>query len=241
MEGPPLSYKDRYKERVKLFIGYDSKQSSICDTCIMSVRDYSNIPFEVIHLDSLRGRGLFWREQATGSTEFTFTRFLAPYLKGYYGYAIFCDSDFIWKCDPLELLDVIDPSKAVSVVKHSISPSQLKSSKMDGQKQFWYPRKNWSSLMVFNCDHPFTKRLTPQVVSESPAGYLHEFSWCNDQYIGSIPHTYNYLVGYYDDIERPKAIHYTDGGPWHPGYENVEFAEEWNFYKGKVIEKYGRL
>lgn len=229
------------KEKVKLFIGHDSKQTSVADTCRLSIEDYSKIRVETIHLTSVVSRGYFWREQAEGSTEFAFTRFLTPYLKGFYGYAIFCDSDFIWNCDPLELLDVIDPTKAVSVVKHNIQKDQIKPFKMDGQKQSWYPRKNWSSLMVFNCDHAFTKRLTPQVVSESPAGYLHEFNWCDDQYIGSIPHTYNYLVGYYNDEVNPKAIHFTDGGPWHPGYENVEFADRFNFYKHKVEEKYGRF
>lgn len=229
------------KESVKLFVGHDTKQSGVYDTCRMSIEDNSNIKVEPIHLSSVRGSGLFWREQAVGSTEFAFTRFLTPYLKGFYGYAIFCDSDFIWNCDPLELLDAVDQSKAVSVVKHNISQEQIKPFKMDGQKQSWYPRKNWSSLMVFNCDHPFTKRLTPQVVSESPAGYLHEFKWCDDKNIGSIPHTYNYLVGYYNDIKDPKAIHFTDGGPWHPGYENVEFADRFNFYKQKLIDKYGRF
>ena len=229
------------KTKVKLFIGHDNKQSSICDACRLSVQDHSNIEIDTIHLNSLQGKGLFWRPQAEGSTDFAFTRFLTPYLKGFYGYAIFCDSDFIWNSDPLELLDVVDQGKAVSVVKHNISQEQIKPFKMDGQKQSWYPRKNWSSLMVFNCDHPFTKRLTPQVVSESPAGYLHEFKWCDDKNIGSIPHTYNYLVGYYNDIEDPKAVHFTDGGPWHPGYENVEFADRFNFYKQKLIDKYGRF
>lgn len=229
------------KDRVKIFIGHDSKQSAICDTCRLSIQDHSDIKIETIHLNSVENGGLFWRQQAEGSTDFAFTRFLTPYLKGFYGYAIFCDSDFIWSCDPLELLDLVDPMKAVSVVQHNIQKDQVKPFKMDGQKQSWYPRKNWSSLMVFNCDHPFTKRLTPQVVSESPAGYLHEFNWCDDKSIGSIPHTYNYLVGYYNDIPDPKAVHYTDGGPWHAGYENVEFADRFNFYKQKVIHKYGRF
>ena len=229
------------KQQVKLFIGHDTKQSSICDTCRLSVEDNSNIEIDVIHLSAMQSKGLFWREQAVGSTEFAFTRFLAPFLKGFYGYAIFCDSDFIWNSDPLELLDIVDSKNAVSVVKHNITKDQIKPVKMDGQKQSWYPKKNWSSLMVFNCDHPFTKRLTPTTVSESPAGYLHEFDWCEENAIGSIPHTYNYLVGYYNDLTEPKAIHYTDGGPWHPGYENVEFADRWNFYKNKVVEKYGRF
>lgn len=229
------------KDRVRLFIGHDSKQSAISDTCRLSIQDHSDIRIETIHLSSLEAGGLFWRQQAEGSTDFAFTRFLTPYLKGFYGYAIFCDSDFIWNCDPLDLLDLIDPMKAVSVVQHNIQKDQIKPFKMDGQKQSWYPRKNWSSLMVFNCDHPFTKRLTPHTVSESPAGYLHEFQWCDNKSIGSIPHTYNYLVGYYNDISNPKAVHYTDGGPWHAGYENVEFADRFNFYKQKVIDKYGRF
>ena len=229
------------KDRVRLFIGHDSKQSAISDTCRLSIQDHSDIRIETIHLSSLEASGLFWRQQAEGSTDFAFTRFLTPYLKGFYGYAIFCDSDFIWNCDPLDLLDLIDPMKAVSVVQHNIQKDQIKPFKMDGQKQSWYPRKNWSSLMVFNCDHPFTKRLTPHTVSESPAGYLHEFQWCDNKSIGSIPHTYNYLVGYYNDISDPKAVHYTDGGPWHAGYENVEFADRFNFYKQKVIDKYGRF
>lgn len=229
------------KDEVKLYIGHDSKQSGIVDTCRLSIKDHSEIKIETIFLNSLRSNGLFWRAQAEGSTDFAFTRFLTPYLKGFYGYAIFCDSDFIWNCDPLELLDVVDKTKAVSVVQHNIQQNQIKPLKMDGQKQIWYPRKNWSSLMVFNCNHAFVKRLTPLTVSESPAGYLHEFQWCNDKHIGNIPHTYNYLVGYYNDIVNPKAVHYTDGGPWHPGYENVEFADRFNFYKNKVIEQYGRF
>lgn len=229
------------KETVKMFIGFDSRQMAAYDACRLSVKDYSNIEVYPINLVSLKHNGLFWRSQGEESTEFAFTRFLAPYLKGFYGYAIFCDSDFIWQCDPLEILDHVDSKNAVSVVKHNISESQVKPFKMDGKKQMWYPRKNWSSLMVFNCDHPFTKRLTPNTVSESPAGYLHEFSWCHDDTIGSLPHTYNYLVGYYNDIPNPKAIHYTDGGPWHPGYENCEFADRWNHYKTKIIELYGRL
>lgn len=227
------------KKNVKMYIGFDSSQALAYDTCRLSIQDYSAVDIHPVSQPILKNAGYFWRDDH-GSTEFAFTRFLAPYLKGYYGYAIFCDSDFIWNCDPTEILDLVDPNHAVSVVKHSIQQSQIKPTKMDNKNQSWYPRKNWSSLMVFNCGHPFCKKITPAIVSESPAGYLHEFTWCSNDSIGSIPHTYNYLVGYYNDIKEPKAIHYTDGGPWHSGYENVEFADKWLFYKQKVIEIYGR-
>lgn len=221
-----------------MFVGYDSSQPGAYDVCRLSIQEHSKLEVQPVDLNSLTHRGYYWRDMIEGSTEFAFTRFLVPYLKGFYGYAIFCDSDFIWNCDPMELMDHINFSDAVSVVQHDILPEQVKPTKMNNKKQVWYPRKNWSSLMVFNCDHPFVKRLTPVTVSESPAGYLHEFRWC-EKNIGKLPHTYNYLVGYYNDIENPKAIHFTDGGPWHPGYENVQFADKWMYYKNKVIEKYG--
>jgi len=31
----------------------------------------------------------------------------------------------------------------------------------------------------------------------------------------------------YDDIERPKLIHYTEGGPWFENYRHCEFHELW--------------
>lgn len=222
-----------------MFIGFDSKQGIAYDTCRLSIKEHSDIEIESIMADNLDRKGYYWRENE-GSTEFAFTRFLTPYLKGFYGYAIFCDSDFIWNCDPKEIIELVNPNHAVSVVKHDILPDQVKETKMDNKNQSWYPRKNWSSLMVFNCSHPFCRKITPAVVSDSPAGYLHEFKWCSDDNIGSLPHTYNYLVGYYNDIEEPKAIHYTDGGPWHKGYEDVQFADKWLFYKQKVVDMYGR-
>lgn len=227
------------KERVAIYIGIDSRQAGTYDTCKMSIQDYSDIKILPIRLAEMEANGLYWRQQGQESTEFAYTRFLTPYLKGFYDYAIFCDSDFIWNSDPLEMIELIDPFNAVSVVQHNITEDQIKPIKMDGQKQHWYPRKNWSSLMVFNCKHPYVKRLTPEVVSESPPGYLHELDWAGTS-IGNLPRTYNYLVGYYKDIDYPKAIHYTDGGPWHPGYENCDFADKWYGYKQRVVDLYGR-
>lgn len=229
------------KQNVKMFIGYDTNQSFVYHTARMSVLDHSSIEVEPLHITELQKKGLYWRNQNIGSTEFSFTRFLVPYLKGFNGYAIFCDSDFIWNSDPIELLEYINPSVAVSVVKHDIKQEQLTTVKMDNKQQMWYPKKNWSSLMVFNCDHEITQKLTPTAVSEQSPAYLHQFEWCNEDFIGEIPHTYNYLVGYYNDNNNPKAIHYTDGGPWHAGYETVEFFDKWNFYRDKFISTCGKL
>jgi hypothetical protein len=101
--------------------------------------------------------------------------------------------------------------------------------KMDGQKQTIYPRKNWSSMVLWNCGHPSNKVVDQDFVNEIElnGAYMHRFSWLKDEEIGSIDHTWNYLVGVYDDIEKPKLIHYTEGGPWFENYRDCEFHAEW--------------
>ena len=220
------------KQDFTVFIGYDSSQDAAAHACRRSiVAQDTTVHVEYIKRSDLLENGLYWRQDHEyESTEFAFTRFLTPYLKGYYGYALFCDSDFIWRCSPRELLERVDPLDAVTVVKHNISPEQLKDEKMNGKKQVWYPKKNWSSMMLFNCNHPKTRSLTPEVVSESPASYLHGLEWTWDASVGEVDKTYNYLVGYYNDRIDPKVLHYTDGTPLHAGYENCEFAEEFMKY-----------
>lgn len=220
------------KQDFTVFIGYDSSQDAAAHACRRSiVAQDTTVHVEYIKRSDLLENGLYWRQDHEyESTEFAFTRFLTPYLKGYYGYALFCDSDFIWRCSPRELLERVDPLDAVTVVKHNISPEQLKQEKMNGKKQVWYPKKNWSSMMLFNCNHPKTRSLTPEVVSESPASYLHGLEWTWDASVGEVDKTYNYLVGYYNDRIDPKVLHYTDGTPLHAGYENCEFAEEFMKY-----------
>jgi hypothetical protein len=100
---------------------------------------------------------------------------------------------------------------------------------MDGQKQTIYPRKNWSSMVLWNCGHPSNKVVDQDFVNETElnGAYMHRFSWLKDEEIGSIDHTWNYLVGVYNDIEKPKLIHYTEGGPWFENYRDCEFHAEW--------------
>lgn len=215
---------------MKIFVGYDATQAIAFDTCVKSIKYNSSLEIVPLKLNDLQASNTYWRLEE-GSTQFSFTRFLVPHLCKYEGFAIFCDSDFIWNVDPLELKDFVAEDKAIYVCKHNILPNQLKNTKMDGKPQRWYPRKNWSSLIVFNCSHQACKQLTPSIISTQSAGYLHELRWCKDQEIGSLPLSFNYLVGYGYNVEEKKAIHFTDGGPWHEGYENVEFSEMWKFYR----------
>ena len=96
---------------------------------------------------------------------------------------------------------------------------------MDGQVQSPVYRKNWSSLMLFNCDHPHTQRLVPERVSHETGQWLHAFSWTDA--IGSLPARWNWLVDISDPIEDVAAAHFTLGTPDLAGYEKAPFAEEW--------------
>lgn len=230
------------KIKLNIYIGFDSTnygQQLAYDVCERSIRRNSNYNINIIKLvkKELIDKKLFWRKDNTGVTEFTYTRFLVPYLNNYEDWAVFCDSDFLWNCD---ILDQIEKSivsqkkwwkKAVYCVHHDYKNCNGRT-KMDGRPQEFYPKKNWSSLMVFNCSHPSTKNLTLESVANQTPAWLHRMQWANEDQIGKLDKKFNYLVGYYDDLkfDQINALHFTDGGPWHPGYENVEFGDEWSKY-----------
>ena len=151
---------------------------------------------------------------------------LVPELTNFSGWALFCDSDIIFLDDVKELFDQADDKYAVMCVKHDYAPKE--GIKMDGQVQTVYPRKNWSSVMLFNCAHPSNAALDMDLVNEPEinGAYLHRFSWLEDEEIGELSHEWNYLVGHYTS-GSPKALHYTEGGPWFENYRNCEFHTEW--------------
>jgi lipopolysaccharide biosynthesis glycosyltransferase len=160
------------------------------------------------------------------ATEFSLTRFLVPHLAGKEGYAIFADCDFLFLTDIRDVLKEVDSTKAISVVKHDYQPKE--DTKMDGCIQHPYPRKNWSSFIVFNCSHPSVQALTPDVVNTAEPAFLHRFSWLNDEEIGELDKGWNYLEGWYEPLyDKLRAIHYTLGGPWFDNKKECDFAAEW--------------
>jgi lipopolysaccharide biosynthesis glycosyltransferase len=172
--------------------------------------------------DTLAASGLLRRSQdhrggiydlhsnAPCATEFAISRFLVPHL-AQKGWALFVDSDVVFVSDVAELFALADPRYAVMCVKHSMPDSGTK--KMDGQVQTRYPRKNWSSVMLINADHPANRRLSLQDVNERPGRDLHAFYWLHDDEIGSLPKEWNVLVGVDDMPEYPKILHWTLGTP----------------------------
>lgn len=215
----------------RIFIGYDSKTPEPYYVCRQSLINQGVDPAIIfpLMLEMFQCAGWYWRDpNAKASTEFTYTRFLVPFLSGFYGQSIFCDNDFLWRKNPEILFDFMeaDPSHAVRVVQHNIKKDQIDSIKMNGKPQSWYPMKNWSSMMVFNNGHEDCKMLTPSMVSERDIDMLHQFKWTN--YAPSLPKAFNYLVGYGYTDSDPYAVHFTDGGPWlGDDFAKVEYAQEW--------------
>jgi lipopolysaccharide biosynthesis glycosyltransferase len=224
------------------WIGYDAREKDAYDVCSFSCRRKSSVPLYVRALKAgeMRHAGIFSREWRvdgkTGrmhdvldgkpfSTEFAFTRFLVPYLQGYKGWALFTDCDVLWLADIADLVSLRDDKYAAMVVKHDYNP--VRAVKMDNQAQQSYPRKNWSSVILWNCAHPSNKALTPQVVNTQTGRFLHAFSWLKNDEIGELPEGWNYLVGHSSRKVKPQIMHFTDGGPWFEHMRNGPFAGWW--------------
>lgn len=213
----------------KIYIGYDSREDIAFQVCRSSLHRMSNASLQVhvLRQPALRELGLYTRPfDSNSTTEFSLTRFLTPYLAASDEWVVFVDCDFLFTADIAKLLAQLDRSKAVYVVQHEYQPRSV--SKMDSQKQTAYPRKNWSSFMVFNGAHADVKGLTPSVVNTASPAFLHRLSWTTDDAIGSLPLGWNFLVGEYDRPAMvPSAIHYTLGGPWFPNCHDVDYADLW--------------
>lgn len=222
-----------------VFVGWDPRERDAYRACCYSIHKHAGRPVQVrpIRLDALVARGLYRRPtDEPRSTDFTYTRFLVPFMSGFAGSALFVDCDFLFTADVGRLWSFAGERLAVSCVQHHYQP--LQSVKMDGQRQTAYPRKNWSSLVLWNCSHPANRQLTPDLIGAASPSHLHRFGWLQDEQIGSIPRTWNWLVGDYDplpDGRVPEGIHFTNGGPWHRGYEDTDYAGLWRRYREEAV------
>ena len=214
---------------VNFYIGYDKREDIAYQICKSSIVTQSTVNVNVSPLiqEPLRHAGIYIRgPDPKSSTDFTFTRFLVPYLNNYNGWAVFADCDFLFLSDVRKLMEYVDDRYAIMVVKHDYQPTET--TKMDGKEQTQYPRKNWSSLILFNCSHESNRALTPDLVNTATGLYLHRFQWLKDEEIGELPYQWNYLEDWYNSKDA-KAVHFTAGGPWFRNYTNVQYAREWHY------------
>ena len=227
---------------LNVHIGYDSRESVAFYTLAHSILRRSSVPVSVTPLMKSQLKGLYTRARGpTESTEFSLTRFMVPALAEYRGWTLFMDCDMLCRADIRELFAHIDRhrDKAVLVCKHDYVPKTER--KFLDQVQTKYPRKNWSSLMLFNNER--CRALTPDYVNSAPGLELHRFKWLDDALIGSLPLEWNWLVGEYEYRPDAKIVHYTLGGPYFDDYRHCDYAEEWfaEFESMRQVEKSAHL
>jgi hypothetical protein len=222
---------------VKIFLGHDARQTER-EAFAVAERSARAFGCDVIPLyeERLRLSGMLTRPMdrrggmydinsaAPQSTEFAISRFFVPLL-AHAGWCLFADADVVFLEDPHELLQIADPAKAVQVVKHALDGQS--GTKMDGQTQTAYPRKLWSSVTLWNCDHPANRRLNLTTLNQWPGRDLHAFKWLHDDEIGELPAEANWLVTMQPKPARPMIAHFTLGTPNMVGHENDEHAEIW--------------
>ena len=210
---------------IRVFIGYDSRMPAVSAVLMHSISTRASQPVTVTLLSLTQLRAVFQRARnPLQSTEFSFSRFLVPHLCDYRGWAIFMDNDMIVLDDIAKLWALRDDRYAVQVVKHDHRPSE--ETKFLGEKQSKYEKKNWSSVMLFNCEK--CRALTPDYVNNTSGLELHQFKWLgSDDQIGELPHRWNHLVGY--DAPNPDVslVHYTLGGPYFDATRGCEYSAEW--------------
>ena len=223
--------------KLQVYIGYDPREEEAFNVLEYSLKKHCpDVSTHAIRQPDLREKGVYTRElDKLGATEFSLTRFLVPYLNDYKDWALFIDCDMLFTDSVEKLFNLANPSCAVQVVKHNHQP--MDDIKMDGCVQTRYPKKNWSSVMLFNCGHTRNRNLTPEVVSSVQPSFLHRFQWLDEKDVGEIPLEYNFLVEYYKPYPNdilPKNIHYTLGMPFMKGYEDCDYSEIWYKYQNEM-------
>jgi hypothetical protein len=211
---------------LSVYIGFDPKESVAFYTLAHSILRRASIPVSIAPVMQSQLKGLYTRPRGpTESTEFSLTRFLVPALAGFRGWSIFMDCDMLCRVDIVGLAAEIErqADKAVLVCQHDYVPKTER--KFLGQVQTKYPRKNWSSLMVFNNER--CRALTPDHVNAASGLELHRFAWLDERLIGSLGLEWNWLVGEYEHNPNAKIVHYTLGGPWFDDYRACDYAPEW--------------
>lgn len=226
--------------KLKIFVGWDSREDIAYQVCITSLKRHASEPLEIVPLKQkdLREQELYFRKKdPLASTEFTYTRFLVPKLMDYKGWALFVDCDFLFTADIADLFSLADDRYAVMCVKHDYRPTETV--KMDGAVQTVYPRKNWSSMVLWNCSHPANRVVTPETVNNQTSAFLHRFQWLSDDLIGEVSETWNWLEGWCrkPDKGTPKGIHFTRGGPWFENWQHVDYAQLWLGERHHFLEK----
>jgi len=210
---------------IRMTIGFDQREAVAYHTFCQSVLEKTTEPvaFTPLLLTALGG---YSEKHNDGSNSFIYSRFLTPFLFDFKGWAIFADGDMICRSDIAKLWSLRDDSKAVLCAKHDYKTKMT--DKYLGNKNQDYPRKNWSSLVLWNCGHPKNSILTPEFVQRQTGAFLHRFTWLQDEEIGEISKDWNWLTTEYEENYKANLLHYTLGTPCFKDFKNSDMADEWH-------------
>jgi len=245
-----------------IYVGYDPREDLPYRVLKYTAKKHASGPLNVypVKQHTLRRIGLYRRAWQLGSstlpkprsdddlqhrdqidgtpfaTDFSFSRFLTPFLHRLEGWAVFMDCDMYFRSDPLDLFRTFnDPKYALYCVKHNHTQASEETHKMYGNEQYQYSRKNWSSMIMYNCGHSGHNNLTVDDINTKPGLWLHNFKWLEDAIIGGLPEEWNWLDGHSSSDIEAKTVHFTRGGPWYRGsvWEPLDekselYANEWN-------------
>ena len=220
---------------INIIVGYDERESVAYHTCVESLISNSSSIINVLPL-CLKHMSKYKETHLDGSNEFIYSRFLSPYLMNFKGWVIYLDGDMVCLDDIAKLWSLKENKYAIQVVKHNYKTKVKK--KYFGNVNENYPRKNWSSVILWNCEHPSNKVLQPDFVSSKTGAFLHRFHWLKDKEIGAIKDEWNWLAIEYDDNQKAKLIHYTLGTPCFKDFSETSMSEHWHFYFKKMINGY---
>jgi hypothetical protein len=210
---------------IRIFVGFDPRESVAFHVLSHSIHLKASSPVTISpialrQLTTVLTRG----RDPLQSTDFSFSRFLTPYLSDFAGWSLYLDCDMLFLDDVVKLWALRDERFAVMVVKHDYVPKGA--TKFLGAVQTRFAKKNWSSLMLFN--NSCCRALTADYVNSAKGLDLHQFKWLeNETLIGGLPVRWNYLVGEYPFDADVSNVHFTDGGPYFNEYQHCDYASDW--------------
>lgn len=212
---------------IPVYVGYDLRESAVYHVLTQSILNTATVPVAIVPLHSSMLDN--FDGQQDGTNAFIYSRFLVPSLTGFDSWALYCDSDMLFRTDVAKLWALRDDSKAAMVVKHNYKTRHTRKqigSALESRNED-YPRKNWSSMILWNCGHPMNRILTREYVTEAGGKALHRFEWLPDDLVGEIPRTWNHLVGEYDLDLGADLVHFTLGAPGLEHYSRCDYSAEW--------------
>ena len=210
---------------IPIFVGYDPREAVAYHTCANSIIRHASRPVAIVPL-ALNLFEDYTETHTDGSNHFIYSRFLVPHLMSFEGHAIFIDGDMIVRDDIVKLWELRDFGKDVQVVKHNYKTKMTE--KYLGAKNEDYPRKNWSSVILWNCSSFPNRKLTPDFIQRSTGAELHRFTWIEDSRIGELPREWNWLPDEYGPNPDAKLLHYTLGTPCFHEFATTPQADEWH-------------